>query len=388
MPIQVEILSFAAAAAHRAAWQHLCDNALEPNIFLEPDFALAAALHLARRRPPHFLFAWDGDGTTRQLLGLWPLAAPGGLACWLPARIWTHEQAPLGTPLLDRARAEAALAAIFDHCRRVRRNGAGLMLPLLPQAGAVAQLVMARATAEGREIRIFGAGERAILSGGQAPQEFLQQSITATRRRKLKRARAALEAQGAITFRTIREPSQIDAAAAAFFALEAKGWKGARGTAFLKSADRAAFAHAAVAALARAGKCFLASLDLDGRPLAMALMLASGGRAYWWKIAYDEAFAAASPGVLLAVEMTQLLLGDAEIALTDSCTSDEHPMIEHIWSERMAIADLLIETDAGQRKAFHTLARREALRRSARTRLKQLVSRLRRLQKPRSAAPG
>ena len=50
----------------------------------------------------------------------------------------------------------------------------------------------------------------------------------------------------------------------------------------------------------------LDALTVDGRPVAMGIVLRSRDRAFFWKIAYDEAFAAQSPGVQLALETTQI----------------------------------------------------------------------------------
>src|SRR5579863_3799446 len=105
--MRVESLTAEAAEAHVAAWRGLAARCLEPNVFLEPDFAIAAAKHLAKDAAPCFLFAWTESG---ELIGVCPLAHVKGLGRFLPRRIWTHDQAPLGTPLLDRARAKDALA--------------------------------------------------------------------------------------------------------------------------------------------------------------------------------------------------------------------------------------------------------------------------------------
>ena len=54
----------------------------------------------------------------------------------------------------------------------------------------------------------------------------------------------------------------------------------------------------------------LDALTVDGRPVAMGIVLRSRDRAFFWKIAYDEAFAAQSPGVQLALETTQIQEAD------------------------------------------------------------------------------
>jgi len=387
-PLTVELLNLEAAAAYVAQWRHLAETCIEPNIFLDPDFALPAARHIAHKKPPRFLFVWETEASgQRKLVGLFPLAHARPAGRLFAPRIWTHEQAPLGTPLLDGGRAKDALAAVFAYCRTQSKD-AGLLFPLLPQEGETARLLREGAAAEDRAIDIFAAHQRACLSAGPDPQHYLEKSVTSNRRRKLKRAHKLLEARGALTFQIATAPDQIRAAAEAFLDLEAKGWKGRRGTAFLKSPERAAFASEIAEKLTIHAKYSVASLNLNGRPLAVGLILKSGHRAFWWKIAYDEAFATYSPGVLLAVELTRVLLTDTTIEMTDSCAQADHPMIDHIWSERMGIADLLVAVDAEYPKKFAAFARRESLRRNLRSHLKAAVLGLRQRLRGATHAPN
>jgi hypothetical protein len=373
-PLTVELLTPQEAAAFVTQWRHLAETCLEPNVFLNPDFALPAARHIAHKKPPRFLFVWEAEtGGQRRLAGVCPLAHAGPFARFLPTRIWTHKQTVLGTPLLDRGHAEDVFAAIFTYCRTHLPKSAGLLFPMLPQEGELTQVLMAGAAADGRGIEIFAAHRRACLTPGPDSQNYLDTSISSNRRRKLKRARKLLEARGMLTFRVATAPHDIQAATETFLAIEAKGWKGRHGTAFLNSPELAAFAREVAAQLGAGGQYIAASLHLDGQALAVGLILKSGGRAFWWKIAYDETFAIHSPGALLACEVTQLLLADTQILLTDSCTQDDDPMIDHIWSERMGIADILVAVSAEHPKKFAALARRETLRRTLRSRLKAAV---------------
>jgi CelD/BcsL family acetyltransferase involved in cellulose biosynthesis len=375
--LSVEILSREGAAAHVGGWRHLAANCLEPNGFLEPGFALPAAHHLAKGRPPHFIFVWEGSGR-RKLLGLCPLELPRRFAPFAQARIWTHAHAPLGTPLLDSERAEEALAAIFAFIRQQQTNSAGLMFPSLPQDGPTARLVIALAAAEGRPVHQFAVHRRAMLAGGVDLDQDLERSFRSKRRKNLNGARRRLKAEGAVSFRLLSEPEELGAGGEQFLALEAKGWKGRRGTALLKSPARANFARGVIASLAGERKCRIASLDCAGRPIAMAIVLQSGDRGFFWKIAYDEGFAAFSPGVLLTLELSQALLADAGIALTDSCATADHPMIDHLWRQRMTLADFFVAGGA-DRKRFSAAVAREFGRRNLRDLLKEIVQRLRRL---------
>jgi CelD/BcsL family acetyltransferase involved in cellulose biosynthesis len=93
--------------------------------------------------------------------------------------------------------------------------------------------------------------------------------------------------------------------------------------------------------------------------------LRSGASAWGWKIAYDEDFARFSPGVQLLLDVTQGLLDDPGVVRADSCATADHPMIDHIWRERLALADRLVSVAPGNAVRFALACRLEPLRRAA-----------------------
>jgi hypothetical protein len=160
-----------------------------------------------------------------------------------------------------------------------------------------------------------------------------------------------------------RSPAAVAVALQGFLALEAKGWKGVAGTALVQNPELRRFAESAVDALAQQGQASVARLLLGSQPIACIVTLQSAGGAWCWKIAYDESLARFSPGVQAMMELTEALLADATVAFADSCATPDHPMIDHLWRERLAMADLMI---ALQPRAGFALARRlESARRQA-----------------------
>jgi CelD/BcsL family acetyltransferase involved in cellulose biosynthesis len=136
------------------------------------------------------------------------------------------------------------------------------------------------------------------------------------------------------------DPSAVTAALQDFLTLEAKGWKGAAGTALIQSPALRRFAETAVDSLGRHGQAGVARLLVGLRPIASIVTLQSGGGAWCWKIAYDESLARFSPGVQAMMELTGVLLADDTVAFADSCATPDHPMIDHLWRERLAMTDL------------------------------------------------
>ena len=106
-------------------------------------------------------------------------------------------------------------------------------------------------------------------------------------------------------------------------------------------------------------------LTRGAMPLAAAITLRAGNCAWFWKIAYDEDAARASPGVQLSVDLTKHLLADETLARVDSCATADHPMIDHLWRERLALTDLLIAPGSASLMPFHVARHLETLRRAA-----------------------
>jgi hypothetical protein len=108
------------------------------------------------------------------------------------------------------------------------------------------------------------------------------------------------------------------------------------------------------------------------KPIAALVTLRSGSTAWCWKIAYDEGFARFSPGVQLLLDVTQSLLEDPGVARGDSCATAGHPMIDHIWRERLALADRLVALGPQRPFGFAAACTLERTRRAAIAGLKRV----------------
>jgi hypothetical protein len=185
-----------------------------------------------------------------------------------------------------------------------------------------------------------------------------------------------LDETGKVAYRPISDPAQIAQAAEDFLALEAKGWKGARKTALQAARSDAAFFRDMTRLMALEGKCRIDTLDMNGTPVAMGVVLQSGDRAYYWKTTYDERFAALSPGVQLTLDLTQTQLSAPSVALTDSCAIANHPMIDHIWKDRIAMGDVFLPLGPAQGLFFKLGLWQEIVQHHLRHTLKPIVKRL------------
>ena len=338
-PFRVEWRPLAAWTAIMPAWRALAARALDPNIFYEPGFALAAAA--AFGRDVGAVLVWSPPD---QLTGFFPARIERRLG--MPVlSAWTHPYAPLGTPLVDRDEADAVLAAWLDHMASDSALPGLVLLPLLPEDGPFAVALARALTRRDAAHAAFGQHRRAALApAGRA--DYIEHAIGAKKRKELRRQRHRLADAGKVATDTTTDAAAIGDALRDFLKLEARGWKGRAGTAAAKHDDIRRFIDGAIAALAADGQVRIDCLRLDGEAIAVAITLRSGARAWTWKIAYDEAYARFSPGVQLMLDVTEALLADGVVAHADSCATADHPMIDHLWRERLALSDRLIAVRA------------------------------------------
>jgi CelD/BcsL family acetyltransferase involved in cellulose biosynthesis len=325
-------------AADIDAWHGLVARALEPNVFLEPAFALAAAKHLPGGREVGALLIRDGA----RLMGLVP-GRVEGVAAGRPVATfvgWTHAYAPLSTPLLDREAAKEVVGCVLQALPKLPGRPRFILYPFVNEDGAVARLRAGELARIGISVSRFDPHQRAMLrpvAGGHPLA-----SISGGRLKELRRQRRRLGEFGVLARRRATDEPEIGAAIEAYLALEARGWKGRTGGATRSHAATREFLRTAVLALAAEGKARIDLLELASKPVAAAITLFSGGRAWFWKTAYDEDYARFSPGVQLALDLTEELGRDTRISLVDSCAVAGHPMIDHLWSDRLAIADWMM----------------------------------------------
>jgi CelD/BcsL family acetyltransferase involved in cellulose biosynthesis len=354
------------------AWRDLAGQALEPNVFLEPAFALAAALHLPNEQVSA-LVVYEGERMVGLLPGRVEWLSRGRAVATFVA--WTHPFAPLSTPLIDRELAGDVIGALLDCLREIPGAPRAALFPLLPAEGPVAGLIVELLQQNQRAPSRLNPHARAALLPGQDEKTEAESEPSEPSPKKLKELRRQhrrLSEEGALTHEIARDANAVDAALAGYLAVEAAGWKGRSGTAASSDSSTARFLARAVTSLASEGKARIDRLKLNGGTIASTITLFSGDRAWFWKTAYDEAFARYSPGVQLARDLTDSLRADTAIKLVDSCAVADHSMIDHLWSGRIAMVDLLVPL-AG-RPAMAIAVASEQLRRAVKRPLKALRS--------------
>lgn len=357
----IERRPLAALAPLADEWRALASRAIEPNAFYEPAFALAAAPTFGHR--VQVFLVWTRQ-TPARLAGLFPCEIKRRYGAG-PAVLcgWTHPFALLTTPLVDPDRAVAVIAAWLDHVARDASLPDLVMLPTLAIEGAFAGALGRVLAQRGAPSAEFDLHRRALLAPGADRANYLAQSMGARHRKELPRRRRRLAELGAVVH-VVAAVDEAPGALDCFLELEAAGWKGKAGTAALQREPLRDFFRAAIGGMAREGKARIDLLRLDGRAIAATVSLRSGNMMFGWKTAYDEAYAKYSPGAQLVLGLSEAVVADPAITAMDSCAGPDHPMIDHLWCDRRAIADRLLAVSAERHAAFTAARSLETIRRA------------------------
>jgi CelD/BcsL family acetyltransferase involved in cellulose biosynthesis len=361
----VEIRPLASLSAEIKSWRALAGRALEPNVFLEPAFALAAepvlgpdvqaGLVWSRSSPP-------------ELIGLFPVRTET-YRYGLPLPVlcsWTHPFAPFGSPLVHRDAAELAISAWLDHIARDASLPALLLMQYVRNDGAFGALLDAVLAVRGCMMQDYDCHRRAFLTADGDRSRYIHNAIARNQRKEFARQFRRMEDIGPVTVLRTDTPVTIMAGLADFLRLEASGWKGRAGTAVYNDPGLRQFMTSAVRTLAAQGQAAIHRLCVNDKAIAACITLRSGHSAWCWKIAYDEDYARFSPGAQLLVRVTGDLLSDATIASADSLATPDHPLIDHVWRERCTMSDRLIAVRTDSFVPFSIVSRLEAMRRLGR----------------------
>ncbi len=354
-------------------WRDLAGRALEPNVFYEPAFALAAGAVFGR--DVGAVLVWSG-AQPRKLLGFFP-ARMVRRRYGLPLPVleaWTHPYAPLGTPLVEREAAEPVISAWLTHLASDPALPGLVLLPLIAGDGHFAVALGAVLRRLQMPFADFTRHSRPLLLPGDDRSAYLEQAVSAKRHRELRRSIRRLADLGALLFTASTEPQAVGRELEDFFALEASGWKGDVGTAAARNAEVQSFMKIAIRALGSEGKVAINRILIDGRAIAATITLRSGDSAWYWKTAYDEKLSRFAPGVLLSAALTEDLAENPAIARTDSCAGPGNPILDNLWRERLDLCDRLIATRPGA--PFWIACRLEGLRGATIAMAKSLRKRL------------
>jgi CelD/BcsL family acetyltransferase involved in cellulose biosynthesis len=351
-----------------ASWRALGEHSGAPAGSCLEAWLLPALKHLGARRRAEILALWRGS----TLCGLFAFQAG-----WGPVRrSWTSPLSFLGTPLIDRELPEDVLRAFL-----ATQRGKAIVLSNIPATGPFWDMLGQAVAASRGSIEVLDRWERAALVPKTSFEEWFAGNFERKRRKEYRRLKARLGEEGKLESLAWTQGEPVDPWIDELVALEARGWKGRRGTALATNAVMATAFREALHRLAAEGSLRLWKIVFDGKPIAMMSGFVKGDQGWLGKIAYDETFAKYSPGVMLVLDATERLTDKERLALVDSCAISNHPMINNIWRDRLALCDVMIKGPGLSATAFHVLLAAEKSARCLRASAKALFYRITRRQK-------
>ena len=337
---------------HAPALARLAQDAVEPNVFHEP-WLLLPALHAFAPPALSVALVWRDDGRLAALFPFRRYPRSG----WTPARLglWHHLYSFLGTPLVNRDRPEEAVAALLASVERGDAPARCLELGTITADGPFSR-ALARAL-DGRSgwTQHRDLQRRACLDlASTRPPE---PGISTRHRKELRRQWKRLSEQGRPAFLELGAHEDPAPWLDAFLQLEASGWKGRAGTALRAAGGDAGFFRQVAALAHQQGRLHMLSLALDGRPIAMQCNFLAGEGAFAFKVAFDETYASASPGLQLELHALERLAAVPGLQWVDSCASPDHPLMNRLWTGRRIVADHWLAHGNGHARAWLALLR-------------------------------
>ncbi len=335
-----------ALAPYREEIDALAASSTDTNTQFESATLAAAMENLRGGASVRVALLWSDPAAdaARVLIGLVPYRVSRGFY-GLPVpvwRVWEHIHSYISTPLVRMGYEQLAVRrflALAD------RSGAALVqFPNFEAEGAFARALQEVVEQQHRLCRETDRHERAFLQSDLDENAYLAAHMRKKKRKEYNRLWNRLAETGDLKFETHDGGADVSGWVRKFLRLEARGWKGKRGTAMNARPNERAYFERICAGAAREGKLHCTELTLDGNPLAMLASFRAGAGVYTFKIAFDESYSKYSPGALLMMKAIGAFLGDGRTAWVDSCAIPNHPMIDHIWAQRRATRSVLVSS--------------------------------------------
>ncbi|MFN0190716.1 MAG: GNAT family N-acetyltransferase [Aestuariivirga sp.] len=340
----------------RSAWQRLAAASLEPSGLNAPEMILPI---LSRTHGGELMTV----GQAGELLFALPVSSYN-----FPLPYRSDLVSPLtlmGLPHIDSELASAAIAEMLAALDQP------LQLNSLPVDGPFYQTI----SREAPRFQVIESYSRAALNVSGSFETWFETNFERKRRKEYRRLRTRLGEEGKLEILSLAEGDDPAAWVTEHLALEAAGWKGAKRTAIAAYPDMAFALADGARGLHAAGKLRFWKIHIDGKPIAMMYAIVEGSNTWLCKIAYNEAYARFSPGVLLLLDATEALFNDPSIKFADSCAIPNHPMIDNIWRDRIKVADILLAPKQVSAVRFKTTFFALTSERKARAATKSILQR-------------
>ena len=337
---KVTVLSADAAQSLAADWNHLNASAIQSAGCNAPELILPLLKHVGGAKLQTVCHGSD-------LL----MAFPASLKR-LFLKTWNT---PLTTSGLPHLSSELSASVLFAY---INAQTKPVLFNAIPSQGPFIETLKKQSS----NFSIIQTWQRAALKPTGSFDDWLQTNFDQKRRKEFKRLRNRLSEQGKMTTDILQQGQDPKQFVDDLVSIEARGWKGSRGTAIASNPKLKLALEEACVNLHRAHKLRFWSLKLDGKAIASLFAIVEGDQAWLGKIAYDEAFAKYSPGVQIIIDCTETLFSEPQIKLIDSTAIPNHPMIDRIWRDRIEMVNVFVAPASISKFKFNTIVKLEQQR--------------------------
>jgi hypothetical protein len=161
-------------------------------------------------------------------------------------------------------------------------------------------------------------------------------AVSKSFRQNLKRLTRRAESTGALQYRMVTRPDELEAALDQFLAIESSGWKKDTGTAIAQDASLVEFYRGLVRDFGARGLCRINLLTLDGTTIAAQFGLISDRQLNLLKIGYSNDHANIAPGNLIMRDTIEQVCADPAL---DRLCFVTHPPWAHLWKPHLTSVD-------------------------------------------------
>jgi CelD/BcsL family acetyltransferase involved in cellulose biosynthesis len=325
-------------------WEALAADAAEPNPFYEHWMLLPALQAYGARGDFRCIAVWE-DGALGALFPMRLERRFHGLPL-RALRSWGHRNMLICTPLVRAKTAAKCIAALLQS-----GLAPAIEFDWMAAGGVFYGALADAASAAGLPWMVTDAYSRALLVRERDPRGRFNSNM----KNNLRRSEARLRALGKLSAVRLEPGADLAAWTQQFTALEAGGWKGRAGSALGCREDDRRFVAEVFAEAFRRGRLLITGLDLDGRPLARHIMLKAGEGAFSFKLAYDEAHANCSPGLLAEVDNVRQFMETPGPRWIDSNTAEESTWYGRVWKDRLTVQRVAVGARGAGRLAVGAL---------------------------------
>lgn len=205
-------------------------------------------------------------------------------------------------------------------------------------------------------LRVIQRYERPRLTREHDGFESHIKAVLSKRRLKdIRRNLRRLGEKGEVRLEHVTERAAVAKRLEDFLCIEASGWKGEAGTAFLSDEATARFARAAFATDGEEGLVSIDTLLVDDQPIAVSINLQAGATRFTPKCAIDEDYRTFSPGVLLEYLVIEAFYSGQDCALMDSAITTDSHIVAGFWNDAAPHGDVIVAKSDWQAGAAATV---------------------------------